>query len=162
MESESEIAQFTQLALKRVSIREYGSGELGKYLERKGASAEDARLIVQDLKGRGYLDDRRYARVIARHQAARDKGPQYILGRLRQKGVDLSLSEVKKIYDECLAQGQSLGRGDSEIEAVQRVLERRYPRAKTDRSEAKRAYAALLRRGFSSELIQKCLFSSKP
>lgn len=153
--------RFSHLALKRVSVREYGSGELCQYLKRKGATQADAQKIVEDLKERGYIDDRRYARVIARHQAARDKGPQYVQGRLRQKGVNLGLPEIKKIYEDCLSGGQSLGKGESELEAIERVLERRYPNARTDRSEAKRAYQALLRRGYSADLVGKTLFSSK-
>jgi regulatory protein len=141
------------LALRRISIREYGAVELRAYLIRKGATAEQADEVVARLVAEQRVDDRRYARVIARHQAFRDKGPAYILAKLRQKGLKLSLHEVQTLYEENLPQAR-----DSELEMARRVLERRYPHALESQSEKKKAYEGLLRRGFSRDVVRKCLF----
>lgn len=141
------------LALRRISIREYGASELRSYLIRKGATPEQAEEVVSQLVADQRVDDRRYARVIARHQAFRDKGPAYVLAKLRQKGLKLSMKEVQSLYEENLPQSR-----DSELEMVQEVLERRYPHAFESQSEKKRAYEGLLRRGFSRDAVSKCLF----
>jgi len=144
------------LALRRISIREYGAAELKSYLIRKGATPVQAEEVVSQLVSDQRVDDRRYARVIARHQAFRDKGPAYIQAKLRQKGLKLSMSEVQSIYEENLP-----GSRDSEMEMVRQVLDRRYPHALESQAEKKRAYEGLLRRGFSRDAISKCLFRKK-
>jgi regulatory protein len=141
------------LALIRLSVREYGAREMLSYLKRKGIEAEVAAEVVHELTEEKLLDDRRYARAMTRSQANRDKGPGYILGKLKQKGVRIELSEVREIFSETSDR--------SEMEMAQRIVERRYPRAlppTQDEKEVRRAYSALIRRGFSSETARKCLF----
>jgi SOS response regulatory protein OraA/RecX len=144
------------LALRRISIREYGASELKSYLIRKGATPQQAEEVVSQLVADQRVDDRRYARVIARHQAFRDKGPAYVLAKLRQKGLKLSMSEVQSLYQESLPDTK-----DSELQMAQEVLERRYPHALESQSEKKRAYEGLLRRGFSRDVVSKCLFRKR-
>jgi tetratricopeptide (TPR) repeat protein len=45
-----------------------------------------------------------------------------------------------------------------EATAVAAVLERRYPGAREDEAVRRRAYAGLLRRGFTPAVVQRCLF----
>ncbi len=144
------------LALRRISIREYGASELKAYLIRKGATPAQAEEVVDQLVADKRIDDHRYARVIARHQAFRDKGPAYVLAKLRQKGLKLSMSEVHALYEESLPNSR-----ESELEMAREVLERRYPRALESQSEKKRAYEGLLRRGFSRDVVSKCLFKRR-
>lgn len=146
------MAGMRELALARLSVREYGSGEMRTYLIRKGASEADAEAVVSELMAGRLIDDERYARVIARHQAFRDKGPAYVMSRLREKGVNLPMTTIRAIYQEAMPEGL-----ESELELARRVVERRYPRALRDRAEKQRAYQALLRRGFSSEVVRRCL-----
>jgi regulatory protein len=141
------------LAMRRISIREYGATELKSYLIRKGATPEQAEEVVSQLVAEQRIDDRRYARVIARHQAFRDKGPAYVLAKLRQKGLKLSMHEVQSLYEENLPRAR-----ESELEMAREVLERRYPHAFESQAEKKRAYEGLLRRGFSRDVVRKCLF----
>jgi len=137
------------LALRRLAIREYGSGEMRAYLRRKGVSSQGAAETVEALVKEKLIDDRRYARVIVRDQSFKDKGPTAILAKLRQKGVQIELREVREIFGSAA--------DVSEAEAVKRILDRRYPNAKKDPKEARRAYMALLRRGFSSAMIRHFL-----
>jgi regulatory protein len=140
------------LALHRLSVREYGSGEMRSYLIRKGVTPEQAARVVDELLAEKLIDDERYARVIARHQAFRDKGPAYVRARLRQKGVNISPARIQSIYNETMP--ENLG---SELDLARSVVERRYPRAFADPTERRKAYQALLRRGFSPDVVQRCL-----
>ncbi|MDR3606119.1 MAG: regulatory protein RecX [Oligoflexia bacterium] len=144
---------FAALALHRLSVREYGSGEMRAYLRKKGASADESRRIVSDLLERGMISDERYARVIARHQAHRDKGPAYVMMKLRQKGVDIGRGTMAEIFQEVLPEAVA-----SELELARRVAEKRYPSAlgkNCDRKQKSKAIAALARRGFSHAVIAK-------
>lgn len=152
------------LALRRLSVREYGSGEMLAYLKRKGAPEGEASRVVEELVTKKLIDDERYARVIARHQAFRDKGPDYVMMKLRQKGVSLPRRKIQEIFEETLP--ETVG---SELEMARRVIERRYPAAikksgdpgdSKDPREKARAYAALVRRGFSRDVIRRALEDS--
>lgn len=143
-----------ELALKRLSLREHSGRELETYLKRKEIPAEIAAETVARLTDENLLDDRRYARAMTRSQAVREKGPGYILQKLRQKGVRIELNEVRELF------GENSDR--TELDLARHLVERRYPRAAQDDKELRRAYAALLRRGFSGEVARKALFGRAP
>ncbi len=149
--------QARDLALNRLTVREYSAREMIAYLKRKGHSDKVARETVEALSQDKLIDDHRYARAVTRTQAIRDKGPGYILSKLRQKGVKIELSEVRTLYGESA--------DHDELEMARRLVERRYPRACAtnievrDNREIQRAYAALMRRGFSSEIARKVLLA---
>lgn len=137
------------LAIARLGVREYGTEELIRYLQRKGYSEDEATSTVGDLAREGMLDDRRYARVIARAQAMRGKGPLYVRAKLQAKGVRMELREIQVIMAEVAPQ--------SDLDSAQKIIERRYPRWKEDARQKQRAYQGLLRRGFTAEVARKCL-----
>ena len=139
--------------MNRLGRREYSTEELISYLERKGFPEAEARQTVSELAREGMVDDLRFARMMIRHQATRGKGPRYIHTHLRAKGVRMEIREIETILEE-------LG-VPSGIEAAQAIVERRYPEALNDRRIAQRAYQALLRRGFSYDVVSKVLFSKK-
>lgn len=140
-------------ALRRLTVREYAAREMLAYLERKQVPSEIAIQIISQLTEEKLLDDRRYARAATRSQSIRGKGPAYILMKLKQKGVRIELDEVRTIFSETSDQ--------NELEMARNLVERRYPRAQSDTKELRRAYAALLRRGFSTEVVRECLFNKK-
>lgn len=117
---------------------------------KKGVPQEDLAQAVQELKERGLLDDRRYARAMTRAQGVRDKGPAYVRARLQNKGVRLDAGQARALYEEEM--------GASEVERIRSILERRYPAARTVPEERRRAFQAMLRRGFSAEAIRSVLF----
>jgi len=137
------------LALRRLSMREYSREELRTYLERKGIDPTEAEQVVAELAEDGKVDDLRYARVVARHQSLRGKGPLYVLANLRRKGVDVDPRKVRQVYAEAID-------GD-ELTLAQRVIDRHYPRAMEDQKEKAKAYQALIRRGFSHDIAKRCL-----
>jgi regulatory protein len=145
------------LAMHRISVREYGAGELRSYLKRKGVPAAEAEQVVEDLIQRNLLDDVRYARVIARHHAFRSKGPDFVLMKLRQKGVSLTRQKVQEIFREVLPEAAG-----SELEMARRVIERKYPKSNVDQKEKSKAYGALARRGFSRDVIMKAFLVPEP
>ncbi|MCM2324132.1 MAG: recombination regulator RecX [Oligoflexia bacterium] len=137
------------LALRRLAAREYAAAELRGYLERKGVEEAEAQEVVNALVREGWVDDRRFARAFARDQVIRGKGPMHILAGLRRKGVRIELSEVRGIFAEVSDR--------NELETARALVERRYPRASRDPKVSRRAFQALLRRGFSAETARKCL-----
>lgn len=125
-----------------------------RYLAKKGCSEEEASQLVRDLQERGLLDDGRYARAMTRAQGARDKGPAYVRARLQGKGVRVDAGQARALYEEEM--------GASEAERIRAILERRYPQARTRAEERRRAFQAMLRRGFSAEAIRSALFGEGP
>jgi SOS response regulatory protein OraA/RecX len=122
------------------------------YLRRKGVEEEDARAVVRELEERGLIDSARYAAAIARSQIARGKGPMAVLAKLRRRGLSGDLGQARRLYE------HEAGGPEAEAEAVRKVLASRYPDLdREDPKQMNRAYAALLRRGFSPSVIRNVL-----
>jgi SOS response regulatory protein OraA/RecX len=136
-------------ALIRLNVREYSAGEMRMYLKRKGYELTDIDPVITELVERGLISDERYSKIIARHSAARGKGPGYIQAKLRQKGVRLGSEQAKALFQE-----HSM---ESEIDLARRILDSRYPDAFEGPKERQRAYAGLIRRGISHETTQQAL-----
>lgn len=143
-----------ELALKRLTLREHSARELEVYLERRGFSVEIIESTLALLMKEKLLDDRRYARSLTRSQALHEKGPGYIHQKLQQKGIRIELSEVRSLFNETSDR--------DEMEMARSLVERRYPRAHEDEAVLRRAYSALLRRGFSGEIARKALLGKVP
>jgi SOS response regulatory protein OraA/RecX len=118
-------------------------------LARKRVDPREAAEVVADLVRSGLIDDRRYARIIARSQASRGTGPRYVQQKLKMKGVKIDVRELQTLLEETS--------GQDELSRAREIVERRYPQFAEDIKERKRAWDALLRRGFSMETVRKCL-----
>jgi regulatory protein len=143
-----------ELALKRLATREYSAQELAAYLRRRGIPAATAEETVGRLTEEKLQDDRRYARELTHSQVVREKGPDFILQKLRQKGVRIELDEVREIF------ARTSDR--DELQMARNLVARRYRRAFEDERELRRAYAALIRRGFSDDVARKALLGRVP
>ena len=97
------------LALRRLTVREYSSVELMGYLRRKGVAEADAQTVVRELEEQGLIDADRYAAAIARSQIARGKGPMAVLDKLRRRGLRADLSLARKLYETEAAGGSAFG-----------------------------------------------------
>ena len=137
------------LALRRLSIREYGQAELKRYLKKKGIPTEEADRAIQKLLVDGILNEQRYILAVIRSQTTRGKGPAYIRQKLQEKGVSVSTKEIQSLMSGALA--------EDETEMIRKLIDRRYPGAYEDSKAYYRAFQALLRRGFSPSTIQKVL-----
>lgn len=142
-------ARALELALARLSRKESSTQDLRRYLEQKGFGPELPLQIVEELQARGLLDDRRYASLLSRAQMLRGKGPRYIQAKLREKGIRAEVSAIRRGLEE--------SSGFDELAEARKVLEKRYPRYAEDPQVARRAYQALLRRGYSAQVAGQAI-----
>lgn len=148
---EKDASAARDLAIRRLSVREYSAAEMRSYLKRKGFANPAIDEVVRELVEDQLISDERYSRVVTRHQAMRDKGPAYIMAKLRQKGVLVDMHRARELYRENL--------GD-EVAKVRSIAEKRYASALdpgADEATRNRAYQGLVRRGFSREAVARCL-----
>jgi SOS response regulatory protein OraA/RecX len=157
METSELHKEIRKLAVRRLERREYSADEVRTYLtQKKGVEPADADPVIAELVRERLIDDLRYARIVIREQVLRGKGPHYILTKLRNKGIAIEIDEVRQVILEAS--------GVDEVETARRIVERRYPDSATDRSEAARAFQALVRRGFSFDTARQAIrtMSGKP
>jgi regulatory protein len=128
---------------RHLGDREHSVAELRRRLERAklGAPTIDAALAI--VSGQGYLDDARYARLLAEDRRKIDGwGADRIRGRLQSAGVD------RELIDAVLA-GHSPA---SELAAASALLQRRCRGPLCDDRERQRAFAILIRAGYDSDI----------
>lgn len=152
MSEDQESAQKAKsLALQRLTRREHSEAELKDILTRKGFELEIIEPLLSELVEKKFLSDERFKKAFVSDQVLKGKGPRAIQLKLRQKGVRAELDEIQEISEERA--------GTTDQERALEIVERRYPGFREDRSEAQRAYQALLRRGFSFDLAREVVFS---
>ena len=150
MTQENEIYRIgKEHALRRLGRRECSSRDILGHLIKKGIPEALAGEVVSELVSSSLISDARYARMLVREQAGRAKGPAAIRQKLREKGIQLELSEIKSLLSEVTEV--------SEVDMARALIERKYPNAQKDKVEARRAFQTLLRRGFSYEVIKEVL-----
>ncbi|MGK5090134.1 regulatory protein RecX [Bdellovibrionota bacterium FG-2] len=138
------------VALGRVGRREGSARELESYLRQRGFSEKIVAFTVKRLVIAKLVDDSRYTRMLIRQEANQGRGAVRIRLKLKQKGVDLAVQEVRNAAEELT--------GVSELDMAKKLLERKYPEVcGKDRAALARAYQYLLRRGYSHEVARKAL-----
>jgi regulatory protein len=128
---------------RHLGDREHSVAELRRRLERAklGTEAIDAALAI--VSEQGYLDDARYARLLAEDRRNIDGwGADRIRARLQSVGIE------RDLIDAVLAGHDPA----SELEAASAVLERRCRRPLRDDRERQRAFAILIRAGYDSDI----------
>jgi len=126
--------------------RDYARGELLEKLVEKGEPREEAEAIVDRLTELGFLDDARYAGLVARHYAAKGCGRRRIEAELFRRRVP------RELWDAAL---EVLPPSDSTLDSL--LQNRLRGASPDDRAAVRRASDALLRRGFSWEEIRDAL-----
>jgi len=144
----SETAAY-RLALRRLSVRDYSALELERYLRKKGFETKVVEATVERLMGEGGLSNERFERVFVASQIARGKGPFSIQMKLREKGLDREISDVRSMYHE-LAQ-------EDEVVMARKIVDKRYRTFGADMRVMGRAFRLLLRRGFSPDAARRAL-----
>lgn len=132
---------------------EKSEARLREKLRKSGKYTED---IIDDamkmLKSYGYIDDRRFAEQLIKTYAGQ-KSLREIEQKLYQRGV--GQAEIRAAMDAFRADERA---GDAELAAVQRAIRKKCRDAEALSVEEKRKlYAALLRKGFSYELVTRAL-----
>lgn len=138
------VTQWRTAALRRLSIRDHSFYELKQYLVRRGASKEEAQTVLSALVQEGLLSEKRFIDAMIHYYSKQSKGPLAIVQKLKKKGVEIRVQEVKAALCES---------GVEEIELACKLVERKYGKWRKDKKTALRAIAALTRRGFSREVI---------
>jgi regulatory protein len=134
-------AELRSRMLRRHKVTEIGgtgnSGTGGIDIE---LHAELVESVLERVRELGYLDDEQVAQAEARRRGI---GTGRVRQKLRQRGVDSQLiEEVISARDP-----------EDELEDARTLLERRWPSFMRAADPQKRAFAFMLRRGYSSGLI---------
>lgn len=129
-------------ALALLDRRDYGSEELCAKLIEKGAEPDEARAAVRYMIRVGFIDDERYAAIVARHYAAKGYGAGRVREELRRRKLD------RELWDAALAE---LPEPDETVDALLRAKLRGKA---ADRDTVRKAGAALVRRGFTWEAVR--------
>ena len=123
--------------------REHSVAELRARLRRGGTDEQTIDAALALVIEQGYLDDARYARLLAEDRRTIDGwGVDRIRARLASAGVDRELIEL------------TLARFDatSECDAAVALLGRRFPQPLQGDRERQRAFALLMRQGYDSDV----------
>jgi len=119
--------------------RSYFSKELAKKLEDKGYPKKEIESLISELTKRGWLNDQELAKRFIQRQKEKGYGGKVIAWKLKEKGGEMGA------FIE-----------DSE-EDIKSFLQKRYRKDLPEKKQ--KVIAALMRRGFSYDLINKTLHS---
>ena len=114
-------------------------------MRRRGAPAEVAAEVVNDLVARGYVDDAAFARQWVSARAARGYGAARLRMELRARGIAPPV----------IAAALSALGGDDTLASARETARRRLPALRRGRPDrvAPRLRDYLLRRGFSTSIV---------
>jgi len=137
-------------ALALLARRSHTRVELSRKLSRKGFASPEIASVLEDLAGRGYLDDARTAAALVTAQAGRGRGRARIASELSARGVPPPERE------------RALAGLDpsAERQALRRALERRarsLPAGLTPGARSKKLFDHLVRRGFAPAAVLEAL-----
>ena len=145
----SDARRAREKALYLLEHRSHSKRELTEKVARTAASREAAQAAADKLEEMGLLDDRAYARGLARELFGRKRyGARRVEQELRRKGIG------REIIGEVLEED---GDDAGAREARAQVLERRYPAGREDEKTRRRAVAALQRMGYPYDQVRSLL-----
>ena len=142
------------LAYRYIAARPRSLAELVSYLKKKEILQDYISLIVEDLKGYGYIDDRKFAATYARYLLQTKGLSRYALRyELKRKGV--SEADIEGGLEELFGGVDA----ENEEEVALRIAKRKLESMKgLDREKArKRVTDYLRRRGYSFGTVNKIL-----
>jgi len=140
------------LAYRYLNRRDRTETEVRAHLEGKGIDPGDVEQVIATLQDQGFVDDARYARLLAEDKRNLEGwGSERIRRTLSARGIDSELIE-----DALAADGDQQGT-TTEIDRAVAVLSRRFPTPPRERRERDRALAVLLRKGYDVELALDAL-----
>lgn len=131
-------------AISLVSRRMYSRKELRDKLIQKGEDADTAEYCADWLADRGFINDEVYAAAVVRHYAAKNLGAGRIKMELSRRGIS------RELWEAALAEMPENGGG------LERYLRLHLPDP-LDQAAARKAGAALYRRGYSWDDIRAAI-----
>lgn len=138
------------LALSWLARRELTERQIRQRLARREVAASDIDAAVERLRREGALDDRRVAGAYVRTAVRlKNRGPLRLRRDLSVLGV--SGEAAREAIEDALAETPEAG-------MVERALQKRWPRTGVvDRAAVARVYRALVRQGFSSDVVMAAI-----
>jgi regulatory protein len=138
-------------ALRLISYRPRSIAELREKLLARGFEAVEVEKAVEGLTGAGYLDDEKFAALLAGSRT-RNKfwGPAKIAFELNRKGVSREIVRKTVVRDQGVEEATAL-------EALTRWLKKTGSPALLDRKGCAKAYRFLKGRGFTADSIFKVI-----
>jgi regulatory protein len=146
LSEESGRNELLEQAMRWLARREYSVHELGERLRGKGYPDAEVSEVLEDLKSRGLVSDRRFAESLVRSRIERGYGPLKIAHELRAKGVDDVLVQEMLEQDE-----------EQWTERLRAVWERRFGQPPGDYREWARQARGLQSRGFTAEQVRRVI-----
>ena len=144
--AEARVAGERPLAMSRalnvLGYRARSARELRERLAGAGYFGETVDEVILRLEELGYLNDKEFARELARSEA-RKYGPRRIYGDLRRAGI--GEEDARDVVEEQFA-------GRSEHEAAREAAQRRYNTVEGSDAQVRRVYGFLMRRGYSASI----------
>lgn len=135
-------------ALRYLGYKSRSWTEMSRYLRKKGYASAVRDSVMEKLKGYGYLEDGRYvADFMESCLTAKPMGRIRIKAALREKGIGDELIE-----ESLLAYGEEAELAQALVCLKKQMVLRR---GKSPQIQKQQSYAALARRGFNWEMIQR-------
>lgn len=134
-------------ALKCLGRKSYHSQELKKLLAEYLINEAIIEEVIGECRQLGYLDDKDFIEGLLRREKGRKAGPRKILWKIRHKGIkDESVErEMPETYPP-----------EEQIEQMQKLIAGKYGKKDlTCPKERQKVWGALMRRGFSPDLIRQ-------
>jgi regulatory protein len=151
MKKTKEYRKAWESALRLLNYRERSIKELIDRLSEKHYSSTTISAVIKRLKELDLLDDKKFAQLWARSRIRFKPRSAWLIGReLREKGIEEEI--IQQVIEEELTPEQELAAAMSLAEKQVR----RYRGEDTEKAREK-LFAFLARRGFSPDMIWKCL-----
>lgn len=143
-----DLEQGLKLAYRYLNRRDRSEAELRRHLEARGLDGAAVAASIDTLREQGYIDDERFVRLFTQDKRDLEQwGSERIRRTLLERGLDRDLIEAT------LSQAQP----GAELDRARALLRRRFPSCALDRRDRERAFGALVRKGFDSELALEAL-----
>lgn len=146
LEAQTELKKAKNKALTLLSYKEYTSHQLEERLKRH-VESDAAQQAVERMEELGLVDDDDYAIRFARDLSRRK---HYGVLRIRQEMRRRGLSDDQIEYAVSLLDADP-------VEQVRELLEKKYPMAWEDEKVKKRAFSAMMRRGYRADDVRHAL-----
>lgn len=146
----SKVNEALGYAYRLLKFRPRSEYELRQRLKRKGYLESTIKEALFFLKQKGLIDDVEFARIWVESRLKRPLGIRRIKQELKVKGIGRDL--IEQVIE-------SIGEEYSEEETIKNLVRRRWEKLKhiEDEKAKRRIFLYLLRRGFSSDMIQEAL-----
>lgn len=150
MDKSQDAQRAMERALRSLSMRPQSEGELVEKLQKAGYDERAIAAAMAQLAKAGLVDDKAFAAQWTQYRAGKGLGSFRIAQELRHKGVqEAIIQDVLADMDE-----------DDTLEMATALAERFLARGNPDTAN-RRAYAALLRRGYSYDVARQALAAAE-